>query len=128
MRQNPSELFHTPKPSYDHWMNIAIGKGGTWISLLLDKRKQRATIQLYSGDDREKKIFDALLLYKESAEASIGKEFDWRRIDNKKASSIELYLENCGITDSTKWNEIFAWYKEYTEKFIEFFKPILKTI
>lgn len=128
MRQNPSELFHIPKPSYDHWMNIAIGKSGTWISLLLDKRKQRATVQLYSGDDREKKIFDALFLYKESAEASIGKEFDWRRIDNKKASSIELYLENCGITDSTKWNEIFAWYKEYTEKFIEFFKPILKTL
>jgi hypothetical protein len=128
MRQNPSELFHTPKATTDHWMNIALGSSKSGISLLLNKREQKATIQLYNAHDADKKIFDALFLYKESAEASIGKELDWRRIDDKKASSIELYLENCGITDSTKWSEIFAWYKEYTEKFIEFFKPILKTL
>lgn len=128
MKNNPSELFHTPNATYDHWMNIAIGKGGTNIPLVLDKRKQRAMIQLYTHDDVEKRIFDSLYLYKESAEKSIGQEINWRRLDGKKASSIEIYLNNCGITDPSRWNEIFAWYKEYTEKFIEFFKPILKSL
>ena len=128
MEKNPSELFHTHKPSYDHWMNIAIGRSGTAIALLLDKRKERASIQLYNHNDEDKKIFDALELYKEPAEASIGKKMDWRRIDGKKASSIDLYFDNCGIKDPANWNKIFAWYKEYTEKYIEFFKPILKTL
>lgn len=128
MKQNPSELFHTPKPSYDHWMNIALGSSKSGISLLLNKREQKATIQLYNAHDADKKTFDSLFLYKESAEGSIGKKLDWRRIDGKKASSVDLYFENCGIKDPTKWNAIFAWYKEYTEKFIEFFKPILKTL
>lgn len=128
MEKNPSELFHTHKPSYDHWMNIAIGRSGTTIALLLDKRKERASIQLYNHNDEDKKIFDALELYKEPAEASIGKKMDWRRIDGKKASSIDLYFDNCGIKDPANWNKIFAWYKEYTEKYIEFFKPILKTL
>lgn len=128
MKQHPSELFHTPKAPYDHWMTISIGKSSTTIPLVLDKRKQRAMIQLYSHDDAEKKMFDSLYLYKESAEKSIGQELNWRRIDGKRASSIEIYLKDCGITDPSRWNDIFAWYKEYTEKFIEFFKPILKTL
>ncbi|MBP5392946.1 MAG: DUF4268 domain-containing protein [Bacteroidaceae bacterium] len=129
MKQNPSELFHTPsKGSYDHWITIAIGRSGFQVDLLLNKREQRATIQLWMPNDREKKQFDALVPYKEQAESSIGQKLDWRRMNDSKASTIALYLNNCGITDSTKWNTIFAWYREYTEKYVEFFKPIIKTL
>ena len=129
MKQNPSDLFHTPsKGTFDHWMNIAIGKSGICIALLLNKREQKATIQLWMSNDAEKKQFDALLALKDQAEASIGQQLDWRRIDGKKASSIELNLNDCGITDKSKWNGIFAWYREYTEKYVTFFKPIIKNL
>ena len=49
-------------------------------------------------------------------------------LDGKKASAIELYLYNCGITDPSKQEEIFSWYREYTEKFVTFFKPIIKDL
>lgn len=128
MKEHPSDLFHTPNKSNDHWLNIAIGKGGVNICLLLDKRKQRATIQLWMANDADKKYFDALKVHAEQAEASIGLPMNWRRMDDKKASSIEIYLNDCGITDRTRWNDIFKWYKEYTEKYTTFFKPLIKNI
>ena len=128
MKANPSELFRTRSASYSHWMTIAIGKSGIHVDLLLDKRKQRATIQLWMADDAEKKYFDALFEYKEQAEENIGQTLTWRRMDGKKASSIEIYLNDCGITERSNWNTIFAWYREYTEKYIKFFKPIVKNL
>jgi hypothetical protein len=130
MKQNPSDLFHTPsKGSYDYSMNIAIGKSGIYISLLLNKKVQKATILLVISNDADKKQFDTLLTYKNQAETSIGQQLDWCRKDGKKASTIELNFNNCGITDDkSKWNEIFAWYRKYTEKYVTFFKPIVKNL
>ena len=33
---------------------------------------------------------------------------------------------NCDLSDKSKHNELFEWLKVNTEKFIMFFKPILK--
>lgn len=125
MNNNPSKLFRTPSPSYDHWMNIAIGKGSMHISLLLNTREQKVTIQLYIWDDADKKYFDALLKYKKEAADRISLDLTWRRLDGKKASTIDLY-KGCDLKKSSEQEEIFSWYKEYTEKFITFFKPIIK--
>lgn len=127
MNNNPSKLFRTQSPSHDHWMNIAIGKGSMHICLLVNTREQKATIQLYIWDDAEKKYFDALVKYKDEAEASIGQSLTWRRLDGKKASTIDLYRK-CDLSTASGREEIFGWYKEYTEKFITFFKPIIKKL
>lgn len=127
MSNNPSKLFRTRSASYSHWMSIAIGHGAVHIDLLLNKREQKATIQLYMWDDAEKKIYDALLKHKEEAEDKIGEKLMWRRLDGKKASSIDL-VKKCNLNDTNVQQEVFSWYKEYTEKFITYFKPILKKI
>ena len=124
MGNNPSKLFRTQSASHDHWMNIAIGKGGMHIALLVNTREQKVTVQLYMWDDAEKKNFDTFYKYKEEAEEKLGK-LAWRRLDGKKASTIDLY-KKCDLDNPNAWNEIFAWYKDYTEKFITFFKPIIK--
>ena len=120
-------MFRTRSASYSHWMTIAIGHGAVHIDLLLNKREQKATIQLYMWDDAEKKIYDALLKHKEEAEEKIGEKLMWRRLDGKKASSIDL-IKKCNLNDPNVQQEVFSWYKEYTEKFITYFKPILKKI
>lgn len=127
MKNNPSKLFKTQSPSYDHWMNIAIGRSGFQISLLVNTREQKATIQLYMPKDIDKVYFDSLESHKEEAETSIGVKLNWRRLEGKKASSIE-YSHSFNVFETSKQDEIFAWYKEYTEKFIGFFKPIIKKI
>lgn len=127
MANNPSKLFRTRSASYSHWMSIAIGHGAVHIDLLLNKREQKVTIQLYMWDDAEKKYFDFLLKHKEDAEEKIGEKLMWRRLDGKKASSIDL-VKKFNLNDPAEHEKIFSWYKEYTEKFINFFKPILKKI
>ncbi len=127
MSKNPSKLFKTQSASSDHWMNIAIGKGSMHIALLLNTREQKVTTQLYIWDDAEKKYFDALVKYKDEAEAKIGVPLTWRRLDGKKASTIDLY-KNFNLYAPAEREEIFNWYKEYTEKFIKFFKPIVKKL
>lgn len=127
MNNHPSKMFRTPNATTDHWMNIAIGKGGIHICLLLNTREQRAGIQLYMWDDADKKNFDALVKYKEEADEKIGAKLTWRRLDGKKASTVDLYL-NSNLKDPVEREKVFAWYRDYTEKFISFFKPIIKKI
>ncbi len=127
MNNHPSKLFKTPNPSYDHWMNIAVGKGSMHISLLVNTKEQKVTIQLYIWDDAEKKIFDALVKHKEDADEKIGASLTWRRLDGKKASTIDLYKE-FDVNNPDIREEIFCWYREYTERFIAFFKPIIKKL
>ena len=76
-------------------------------------------------DDAEKTYFDALLKYKNEAEQKIGEKLMWRRLDGKKASSIDL-VKKFDLNDPSERDAIFSWYKDYTEKYIAFFKPILK--
>ncbi len=127
MNNNPSKIFRTRSASYDHWMSIAMGIGSVHISLLLNKREQKATIQLYMWDDAEKKIFDGLEKYKDEADVKIGTTLTWRRLDGKKASTVDIY-KKCNLSDPIEQQKVFAWYKEYTEKFITFFKPIIKKL
>ncbi|WP_273390611.1 DUF4268 domain-containing protein [Barnesiella viscericola] len=127
MSNNPSKKFRTQSPSYSHWMNIAIGRSSFQICLLLNAREQKITIQLYLGDDIDKNYFDALYKHKEEAEAAIGEKLDWRRLEGKKTSTIDLY-KRCDFTKKTTQMELFEWFKEYTEKFVSYFKPIIKAL
>ena len=105
-------------------MNIAIGKGSMHITLLLNTREQKVTVQLYIWDDVDKVIFDALEKYKNEAEKQIGCSLTWRRLDGKKTSTIDLY-KKCKLKSPSDQEAIFVWYREYTERFISFFKPII---
>lgn len=126
MLNNPSKLFRPQSPSYDHWMNIAIGRTNFKICLLLNNREQKITVQLYIENDWEKKNFDILFNYKDEAEKNIG-PLDWRRLDGKKSSTINLY-KKCIFTDKNNQESLFIWFKENTEKFITFFQPIIRTL
>jgi hypothetical protein len=75
----------------------------------------------------KKKYFDALLPYKAEAADKISLDLTWRRLDGKKASTIDLY-NRVDLKNPAAWDEIFSWYREYTEKFITFFKPIIKKL
>ena len=127
MAENPSKYFKPQGASTSHWMNVAIGRSGFHISLLVNTKEQKVTIQLYLSDDSEKKYFDALFEHKDEAEESIGVALDWRRLNDKKTSTIDFY-KKCNLTSISEQEKIFAWFKEYTEKFIIFFKPIIKKL
>ena len=83
---------------------------------------------MYMSEDSDKIFFDALEKNREEAENAIGTKMEWRRLDGKKASTIDVYKLNCDFSDASKQQDVFAWYKEYTERFIKYFKPIIKKL
>ena len=127
MQNNPSKLFKTPAPSKDQWMSIAIGKSAFKIVLKMNTQENLAVIQLYMSDDQNKQYFDELFKRKDEAENAIGKKLEWRRLDEKKTSTIDLSMK-INVRKPANYNTIFSWYKEYTEKFVSYFKPIIKTL
>ena len=127
MGNNPSKLFHPQSPSYAHWMNIAIGRSGFQMCLLLNTQEQKVTVQLYLADDKEKKYFDRLFAKKDEAEERIGVLLDWKRLDGKKSSTVNYY-KNVNLSDASMRNDIYSWFKDYTEKFIDYFRPIIKKL
>jgi len=127
MNNNPTRLFKTQSPSFNHWMNISIGRSGFQITILVNTREQKITIQLYMSDDENKTYFDSLFNQKDDAETAIGRKLDWRRLDGKKLSTIDL-SRKFDLGDETKQEEIFQWLKENIEKFVSYFKPIIKDL
>ena len=128
MLDNPSKLFRPHHPSRDHWTTIAIGRSHFHISLSVNSIENKVSVALVLSEDSEKKFFDTLLNYQSQAEEAIGEKLYWRRLDGKKSSTIDLHKLQCDFTDKSKQQEIFAWYKEYTERFIKYFKPIIKKL
>lgn len=128
MSKNPSKLFKIEEPTQQHWMSIAIGSNRFSITLLIHTNIGRATVRLYMPDDLDKANFDALEKNRENAERSIGAELEWWRHEGQKISTIDVYLHNCNFADSTGQQAVFAWYKDYTERFIKYFKPIIKKL
>lgn len=128
MINNPSKLFKTPSPTTQHWMSIDMGIERFSITLLIHAGIGRATVRLYISDDFNKTGFDALEKKREEAEKSIGAELEWCRYDGYKASNIDVYLHHCNLNDDTGKQAVFAWFKDYTERFIKIFKPIIKSL
>lgn len=52
---------------------------------------------------------------------------DLRDCWQNEASSIDL-VKKFNLNDPAEHDKIFSWYREYAEKFITFFKPIIKKI
>lgn len=127
IQNNPSKLFHTQSPSTNHWMNIAIGRSGYTICLLLNAREQKVGVQLYIDDDADKNKFDAIFTNKDRAEASIGSSLEWCRLDGKKASTVCLFYKG-DFTKKSQQAELFQWLRQTTEKFVSYFKPVVKNM
>jgi hypothetical protein len=78
--------FFSHKPSKDHWYNISMGLGGSYISLTALIPNNKITCGLWIDDDKER--FDSLEAVKTDIEKELGYPLGWDRKDRKKASSI----------------------------------------
>jgi len=78
--------FNTRKANSDHWYNVAIGSGACYLSITLVNSSSFVGVELTIPDNKE--LFDQLYTQKEEIESKIGFNFDWERLDDKKASKI----------------------------------------
>lgn len=128
MSHNHSHLFKTQSPLAQHWMNIAIGRAGFYISLNVNSRENKNSIQLWINTANPKETFDKMVSkHKEDSINAISPDLDWQRLDNRKQCVISL-SKPFTFTDKSTEEEQFKWFKEVTEKYVSFFKPIIKSL
>lgn len=78
--------FNVRKVSTDHWYDVAIGNSACHIAISLVNSDSFIGVELYISDD--KALFDSLLSAREVIENESGLDYEWQRLDNKKASRI----------------------------------------
>ena len=117
--------FNTQKALPQHWTNVGIGVSNIWISATVNSLKKNISIDL-NVNFPTKDNFDALKAkYEESAKEAISPDLVWDRLDDKKVSIISLET-HFDFKDISTRPEQFAWFKEYIEKYLAFFKPKVK--
>ena len=128
MAKHPSHHFKTQSPLPQHWMNIAIGRSGFYISLNVNSRENKNMIQLWINSTDPKGTFDSMAKdHKNNSQTAISPDIDWQRLDNRKQCVISL-SHPFTFTDKSTQDEQFKWFRDVTESFVKFFKPIVKNL
>lgn len=123
--------FKMQKPLPQHWSIVALGRSGFQLSLTVNSQKKTVAISFEINTDSaedNKRYFDALKQnYETLAVTAISDLLSWQRLDNKKVSLVQL-SQSYDFLDSMTQKEQFAWFLEYVNKFIRFFKPKIKNL
>lgn len=109
IRASDCDLFKNVNRSKDHWLSAGSGVSSCPFSLIFSTKEARVELNLSRSVTVENKfIFDALLERKQSIESAFGRELEWLRLDDKKASRIQFKKEFDGY-NSDNWQEIIEW-------------------
>ena len=104
--QQFAKSFNPRKPSYDSWMDFAIGSSACRLSVSQIARRNELIVELYIDEDKE--LFNSLYSNKELIEESIGFGLEWRELPNRKASRI-VVTRKADLSDQSNWSEQFDW-------------------
>lgn len=124
MKAFPSAPFRTQGAAGKREMNIHMGTTIAKINLKILSPKNNVGVELYINED--KAIFDSLSQEKATIEQALG-ALQWDRKENNKKATITLINPSLNYSnDERQWEDIFAWYREQTEKFINCFQKRVK--
>ncbi len=118
--------YATSNVTTDNWL----GKGGlnmtgVGVNVVISRQECRTEIYINTGSKTEnKKIFDFVFKYKDKLEEKMG-PLSWERLDDIvicricKRKGLSFLLED-------EQTEIFKFFTEYTDMFIDNFAPLIK--
>ncbi len=104
-----TKLFSNLSPSRYDRVGTGAGKSGCWFNFVV--KKDTATIELYIDHDQDtgqknKAIFDALHVEKETIEREFGSSLNWERLDTKRGSRINKLFPSGGWATPDKWEDL----------------------
>ena len=86
------------------------------------KVRSSVAIELYINDD--KKLYDELFSHRTEIETTVGSKLSWQRLNDKKASRIQLE-KPFPIENRDDWENEFEWAADNVLKFYWAFKWFL---
>ena len=111
------------KPYPQNYYNLYLERHLAHISLIINTVKNNITTQIWIDDNKE--LFDFLYEYKEDIEKDIGHKLVWSRLDNKKASRIDIY-KDFDIKKKINWDNAIKWHLDMALKFPDVFNDKLR--
>lgn len=108
-----------------HWYDVSIGTSRAHISLTLNHFENWVSCELYIPGDTDKKIFNELLIHKDSIENELGIKLDWQRLEGKKASRLKATTTG-NIENESEWPQYFEWLVDTATKFKDTFSSRLQ--
>ena len=120
--------FKMQNPAPQHWTNIALGKSDFNLSATVNSREGLISIWLNITGDNAKENYDKLYeIAYEQSKTEVSPDIIWDRMEGRKMSSVILKT-NGDLNKKADWEKQYTWFKVYIEKFVQFFKPIVKKI
>ena len=116
-------MFNSRKPQAKPWHDLYIGRPLAHIKLIFNTQTSAMKVNLTIPDSKE--FFDYLFDSKEEIESELGYELNWKRLDNKKVSHIEI-MKKSDINDYSKWDENIKWHLTKAAEFYDSFADRVK--
>ena len=121
-------LYQNISPSKDQWLSAGTGISGCAYSLHFLRTEARVVLDLQRGSKEENKwLFDRLEEQREQLERDFGGTLEWRRMDDKKSSRIDL-SRSFDSYNKAVWPEITKWLAEHISRLESAFKPRLQRL
>jgi len=116
LRADGVVLFRNINPTRDHWLSAGSGVGSCPYQMVFSRDEARVELNLQRMETSENKwLFDQLYVEKDRIEAAFGDSFDWRRMDDKKASRI-VYAKPFDGFDRENWPAMIDWLSTHIRK------------
>lgn len=103
-------------PSKDHWLNCATGVSGCVYSLIFLQHEARVELGFQRADRTDNKwIFDKLQAKKDELDRRFGGNLEWKRMDDKKSSKIQL-AQSFDSYHRDVWPQIIDWLGKHVRR------------
>ncbi len=112
------------KPYYDTGFHKGVAKFAYYLG------RTSFRIELYFGDDADKKYFNAMKRFQSQIESQYNGTIIWEQLEGKKASRIKVEIttleinpEGHSFVDELYWEDLIRWYSEEMIKFYNVVYP-----
>ena len=122
------KLYKNISPSKDHWLSSACGISGCNFHFIFLKKCVRVELNFGRPSKEENKLlFDELFAFKEKIEAKLGKKIQWKRLNDKKSSRLEIEKEYDSFNEEN-WPAIIEYLKSEMTVFSKVLMPYITNI
>lgn len=116
--------FNIRKATTGNWYDVALGISDIYIEITLNDKDSFVGVEYYVVSD--KSLFDKMYSEKDRFEKKLGFTFDWKRLDNKKASRIVSKIDGLNFDDHSNYDELIDKTIDRAVAMREAFKSIMK--
>lgn len=111
-----------------NWYSFSSGVSGiTFGAVFVQGGKTRTELYIDVGEGEENKaLFDRLFNQREEIHSKLGKELEWERLDDKRASRVTTYRNGSIQSSTEELSQIKAWHIENLVNFKKILTPLIK--